>query len=73
MDSLAMFNKAIRKLSLALNTIVEEREKQELLSGERRKNAQETVDKMRDVAPQTLEEDAADAAKDAMKSLNMQT
>ena len=69
---LAMFNKAIRKLSMALNTVVEEREKQELLSGEKRVKAQQTVEKMRDVAPQTLEEDAADAAKDAMKNLNMQ-
>ena len=70
---LAMFNKAIRKLSISLNAIVEEREQQELLSGEKRIKAQKTVDKMRDVAPQTLDEDVADAAKDVMENLNIQT
>jgi N-acetyltransferase 10 len=69
---LAMFNKAIRKISIALNTIVEEAEKTHLLSGEKRLNAQKTVDKMRDVATRTLEEDAVDGAKNAMETLNKQ-
>jgi len=67
---LAMFNKAIRKISIALYSIVEAKEKQNLLGGEKRKKAQETADGMRDVAAKTLEEDAAEAAKDAIKELN---
>ena len=63
---LAMFNKAVRKMSIALNAIVEEKEKESLLGGEKRMRAEETVKNMRDVAQLTLEEDAADAAKDAM-------
>ncbi|KAL3944803.1 MAG: hypothetical protein SGBAC_001126 [Bacillariaceae sp.] len=66
---LAMFNKAIRKISIALNSIVEEKEKETLLSGEKRKKAQEAVEGMRDVASATLEEDTAAAARDAMESL----
>lgn len=66
---LAMFNKSIRKISIVLNSIVEEKEKQALISGEQRKKAEETADKMRDVAADTLEEDVADAAKEAMLSL----
>jgi N-acetyltransferase 10 len=67
---LAMFNKGIRKISIAMNAIVEEKEKESLLGGEKRLKAQKTVERMRDVAQKTLEEDAADAAKDAMESLN---
>ena len=67
---LAMFNKAIRKISIALYTIVEDDEKKNLLSGEKRKKALEAAESMRDVASKTLEEDAADAAKDAIKELN---
>ncbi|CAJ1937433.1 unnamed protein product [Cylindrotheca closterium] len=66
---LAMFNKAIRKISIALNNIVEDKEKEALLSGEERMKAQEAVEGMRDVASSTLEEDTAAAARDAMKSL----
>ncbi|VEU42963.1 unnamed protein product [Pseudo-nitzschia multistriata] len=67
---LAMFNKAIRKISIALYSIVEAKEKESLLGGEKRKKAQETAESMRDVAAKTLEEDAAEAAKDAIKELN---
>mmetsp|Transcript_9751 Transcript_9751/g.29050 ORF Transcript_9751/g.29050 Transcript_9751/m.29050 type:complete len:1123 (-) Transcript_9751:182-3550(-) len=67
---LAMFNKAIRKISIALYNIVEEKEKQNLLGGEERKKAQEAADSMRDVAAKTLEEDAAEAAQDAIQELN---
>ena len=67
---LAMFNKAIRKISIALYSIVEEKEKQNLLGGEKRKKAQEAADGMKDVAQKTLEEDANEAAKDAIKEYN---
>jgi N-acetyltransferase 10 len=66
---LAMFNKAVRKVSLALNAIVEEKEKQSLLGGEKREAAEAAVDRMRDVAEKTLDEDAQDAANEAMKTL----
>jgi N-acetyltransferase 10 len=66
---LAMFNKAIRKISIGLNAIVEAKEKQALLTGEKRQEAEQAAVKMRDVARQTLEEDANDAATDAMQAL----
>ena len=66
---LAMFNKAVRKLSIALNSIIEAREKSAMLHGEKRRQAEATAEKMRDVSRQTLEEDATDAAKDAMEAL----
>lgn len=66
---LAMFNKAMRKISMALNTVIEEKEKQNLLGGDKRKEVEQTAEKMRDVARQTLDEDVADAAKIAMESL----
>ena len=67
---LAMFNKAVRKISIALNTIVEEAENQKLLGGDKRRKAEVTVEKMRDVARTTLDEDVKDAAQEAMSSLN---
>jgi N-acetyltransferase 10 len=67
---LAMFNKAIRKISIALYNIVEDKEKESLLGGEKRKKALEAADGMKDVALKTLEEDADDAAKDAIKEYN---
>ena len=70
---LAMFNKAIRKISIALYTVVEEKEKESLLGGEERKRAQQIADGMKDVAQKTLEEDAAEAAKDAIKEYNAST
>merc|ERR1711865_616859 len=57
---LAMFNKAIRKISIALYNIIEDKEKENLLSGDDRMRAREAVEGMRDVAPKTLEEDAAE-------------
>jgi N-acetyltransferase 10 len=66
---LAMFNKAVRKLSIALNNVVIEKEKGALLSGSRREEAERTAEAMRDVAKETLEEDVAEAAKEAMASL----
>lgn len=67
---LAMFNKAVRKMSIALNAFVEENEEQGLLGGEKRIKISKTFEKMRDVAEKTLEEDAAEAAKDAMEVFN---
>jgi N-acetyltransferase 10 len=65
-----MFNKAVRKISIALNTIVEDKEKQSLLSDEKRRKAEQTVERMKDVARQTLEEDVTDAAHAAMETLH---
>ena len=69
---LAMFNKAVRKISIALNSIVEEREKKSLLGGEERKRAEERAEKMKNVDRQTLAEDVEEAAQDAMESMNNQ-
>ena len=67
---LAMFNKSIRKISLALNAVVEEKEKQAMLGGKKREAAEAAADRMKDVAEKTLDEDAEDAAKEAMETLN---
>lgn len=67
---LAMFNKAIRKISITLYSIVEDKEKESLLNGNERMKAREAVQGMSDVAPKTLEEDADEAARDAIKQLN---
>ena len=67
---LAMFNKCIRKLSILFNEVVEKDESSKLLSGEERAKAEKTADKLRDVSRQTLDEDAADGAKDAMEALS---
>ena len=69
---LAMFNKAVRKISIALNTIVEDKEKESLLGGENRAKAEKAAEKMRDVAPQTLDEDVKGAATDAIAILTKQ-
>ena len=66
---LAMFNKAVRKISIALNTTVEEHEKRNMLGGEKRRKVEAAAEKMRDVAPQTLEDDVAEAATAAMTTL----
>jgi N-acetyltransferase 10 len=66
---LAMFNKAVRKISIALNAIVEEDEKSSMLGGDKRRKAEAAASKMRNVVPQTLEEDATEAASAAMSKL----
>ncbi|GKY97362.1 hypothetical protein MPSEU_000694600 [Mayamaea pseudoterrestris] len=66
---LAMFNKAVRKISIALDLIVEGREKQSLLAGQKRGEIENSARKMQEVTEQTLEEDVADAADEAMKVL----
>jgi N-acetyltransferase 10 len=70
---LAMFNKAVRKISIALNGIMEEHEKTAMLGGEKRRKVEEAVDNMRNVAPQTLDEDAQEAATAAMAQLTAST
>jgi N-acetyltransferase 10 len=69
---LAMFNKAVRKISIALNSIVEDKEKESLLGGESRAKAEKAAEKMRDVAPQTLDDDVKGAATDAIAILTKQ-
>ncbi len=67
---LAMFNKAVRKISLALNTVLEEEEQASLLGGEERQKAEKTAERMRNVAEQTLDEDTAESAQVAMNKMN---
>jgi len=69
---LAMFNKAIRKMSNELNRIVEEEESATLLGGKARLEAEQKAEKMKNVSHQTLEEDAEEGAKSAMKKLKEQ-
>jgi N-acetyltransferase 10 len=67
---LAMFNKTVRKISIALDAVIEEKEKQALQGGEKRMKAERTVENMKNVARQTLEEDVNEAAKDAVEIMN---
>ena len=67
---LAMFNKAIRKLSISFNEVVEKDESSKLLSGEDRSKAEKNASKLKNVSRQTLDEDAAEGAKDAMETLS---
>jgi len=66
---LAMFNKAVKKMSLAFHNLLVEEESRGLLSGDAMKKAEVKVHKIRDVVGQTLEEDAAEGAAEAMKVL----
>ena len=67
---LAMFNKAIRKISLALNAVLEEEEQASLLGGKERQKVEKAADRMRNVAEQTLDEDTAESAQVAMNKMN---
>ena len=69
---LAMFNKAVRKVSIALNSIVEADEKRAMLNGvgEHRKKAEVAMENMRDVVATTVDEDANDITPQAMDILN---
>jgi N-acetyltransferase 10 len=67
---LAMFNKAIRKLSISFNEVVEKDESSKLLSGEDRSKAEKNASKLKNVSRQTLDEDAAEGAQDAMEALS---
>lgn len=71
---LAMFNKAVRKVSIILNGIVEAEEKKSMSSGviDQRKKVEEAMEHMKDVTPATLADDsqvaAIEAKKDAQKA-----
>jgi N-acetyltransferase 10 len=65
---LAMFNKAVRKVSIALNSIVEANEKLSMLGGGERLKSEKIVEQMSDVAEQSLEADMREAAKSAMEA-----
>eukprot|EP00548_Thalassiothrix_antarctica_P008642 CAMPEP_0194154674 /NCGR_PEP_ID=MMETSP0152-20130528/61524_1 /TAXON_ID=1049557 /ORGANISM="Thalassiothrix antarctica, Strain L6-D1" /LENGTH=1114 /DNA_ID=CAMNT_0038860931 /DNA_START=32 /DNA_END=3376 /DNA_ORIENTATION=+ len=69
---LAMFNKAVRKVSIALNAIVEEHEKERMVrsGGKQQRKAHEAIEsKMDDVAHQTLQEDLKEGAIASMSKL----
>jgi N-acetyltransferase 10 len=70
---LAMFNKTVRKVSIALNSVVEEKEKKALLSGDKREKAEQTAAKMRHVAEKTLDEDMSEAVLQARETLKLAT
>lgn len=71
-QTLAMFNKAVKKMSVTFHSLLVEEESKGLLSGEAMKLAEMKVHKIRDVVGQTLEEDVAEAATAAMESLTNQ-
>lgn len=66
---LAMFNKAVRKISLHIDDIIRDREKKALLNGSDLTKAEALLEKMQDVTEQTLEADTREAAKDATVTL----
>ena len=66
---LAMFNKAVRKMSLSFRGLLAEEEGRGLLGGDAVARAESTGRRMRDVAGRTLDEDAAEGAADAMRAL----
>lgn len=70
---LAMFNKGIRKISLALNGIVEESERSAMLGGDAMRKAEKKAAKMKNVTQKTLEEDAEEGAQAAMATLKGQS
>lgn len=64
-----MFNKAVKKMSLAFNQILIDEESKGLLGGDAIKKAESKIQRIRDVVGQTLEEDAAEGAAEAMEAL----
>ena len=64
---LAMFNKAVRKVSIVLNAIVEAEEKKSMTAGavQQRLKVNEAIEHMNDVTPATLADDAQVAANEA--------
>jgi len=60
---LAMFNKTVRKISIALNTLIEEEEKTRMGQANQERRAKEIVEEnLHDVTPQTLQEDLEEGA-----------
>uniref|UniRef100_A0A7S2PD83 RNA cytidine acetyltransferase n=2 Tax=Leptocylindrus danicus TaxID=163516 RepID=A0A7S2PD83_9STRA len=66
---LAMFNKAVRKISMAFNEIAEESEKKNMLSDKARAKIEKDAEKLKNVTHQTLDEDAEEGAQVALKAL----
>jgi len=66
---LAMFNKAVKKMSMAFNQILVDEEDKKMLGGDAMKKAEKKVQSMRDVVGQTLDEDTQEAATAAMDTL----
>jgi N-acetyltransferase 10 len=65
---LAIFNKTVRKISLGLNSIAERTFEAELIATEDMIEAENDLNKLRDVYHQTLDEDAEDGAADIMNA-----
>jgi N-acetyltransferase 10 len=68
-QGLSLLKKTVLKFCKHLNDIVERDERNKLLSGEALKKAEKSVEKMKNVSHQTLEEDAEEGAKVAMAKL----
>jgi hypothetical protein len=67
---LAMFNKGVRNISKALQSVLEEAEsKRSVLGEDARLEAEQKALKMKNVSRQTLEEDAREGATVAMAKL----
>jgi N-acetyltransferase 10 len=66
---LAMFNKAVKKISMAFNQVLVDEEGKKMLGKDALKKAEMRVQSMRDVVGQTLDEDAQEAATAAMDAL----
>ncbi|KAL7539118.1 hypothetical protein ACHAWF_006304 [Thalassiosira exigua] len=72
-QALAMFNKAVKKMSLAFHNLLVEDERRGLLGGrdgDALRKAEANVRRVRDVVGQTLEEDVAEGAAVAVAALN---
>lgn len=68
-QTLAMFNKAVKKMSMAFYNLLVEEESKGLLGGDAMKKAEIKVQNIKDVVGQTLEEDADEGAAAAMEVL----
>lgn len=67
---LAMFNKSVRKISMALQGIAERDEEAKMMSDDARSKAEKKALRMKNVSQKTLEEDAEEGAKEALVTLN---
>ena len=68
-QTLAMFNKALKKMSMAFHNVLVEEESRRLLGGDDMRKAEAKVRAIGNVVGQTLEEDAAEGATAAMEVL----
>jgi len=69
---LAMFNKAVRKISIALRNLVEQEEKSKMMSSSTFLEAERKLETLKHVTQQTLEEDAQEGSKEALEILENQ-